>query len=131
MSLRREIPMPVIALLSIDQLKIQAGSDARDARLFPVDDLPELAFDHDRILQRARERLEEKAGVTDVVRGLMPSSFTLGELQRVFETASGQAADKRNFRKKLKAMGVVEPIGEERRSGASRPAQLYRATQSP
>jgi 8-oxo-dGTP diphosphatase len=123
----RVITVAYIALARFDQLRIEAGSDARDARLFPIDDLPELAFDHDRILMRARERLRDKLEVADVARLLMPAEFTISELQQVCETISGELTDKRNFRKRLKLLDVLVDTGEQRRAGPSRPARLYRA----
>jgi 8-oxo-dGTP diphosphatase len=123
----RVITVAYVALARFDQLRIEAGSDARDARLFPADDLPELAFDHDRILLRARERLRDKLEVAEVARLLMPAEFTISELQRVCETISGEPIDKRNFRKRLKLLDVLVDTGEQRRAGPSRPARLYRA----
>lgn len=125
----RVITVVYIALAAFDQLHIEAGSDAKDAQLFPVDDLPELAFDHDRILLRARERLKDKFDIGDVAREMMPAEFTLSELQQVCESVSGVAVDKRNFRKKLKNLDVLSDTGEMRQAGPSRPARLYRAIQ--
>ena len=108
----------------------EAGSDAADAQLFAVDELPELAFDHAKILRRAKQRLRDKLDIADIVRQLMPGRFTLSELQRTHETISGTESDKRNFRKKLKTLEIVEPTGENRQGGPHRPARLYRATRN-
>jgi hypothetical protein len=56
----------------------------------------------------------------------MPEGFTLTELQRGCEAVSGAPIDKRNFRKKLKVLEIVEATGEVRRDGPHRPAHLYR-----
>ena len=122
----RVITVAYIALAAGDDLKPEAGSDASDARLFFVDDLPELAFDHAKILGHAVERLRERLDTEGVARRLMPASFTLTELQRACEAVSGAAIDKRNFRKKLKALDLVEPTGKSTLRGPHRPAQLYR-----
>jgi 8-oxo-dGTP diphosphatase len=127
----RVITVAYIALARFDQLRIEAGSDARDARLYPVDDLPELAFDHDRILMRARERLRDRLGITEVARLLMPAEFTISELQSVCESISAEPVDKRNFRKKLKMLDVLVDAGALRQKGPSRPARLYCAKQAP
>ena len=123
----RIITVAYIALAAADQLEPQAGSDASDARLFDVDDLPELAFDHAKILGHAVERVRAKLGVEEIARELMPGHFTLTELQRACEAVSGTRMDKRNFRKKLKALDLLAPAGEGTRGGPHRPAQLYRA----
>jgi 8-oxo-dGTP diphosphatase len=122
----RVITVVYISLAAADQLNLEAGSDASDARLFFVDDLPELAFDHSRILGHAVERLRERLDTEGVARRLMPASFTLTELQQACAAVSGAASDKRNFRKKLKALDLVEPTGETTQGGPHRPAQLYR-----
>lgn len=123
----RVITVAYIALAPVEQLTIRAASDARDARLFDVDALPELAFDHDTILRRARQRLRDKLDLADVIGKLMPAGFTITELQRVYESISGGPVDKRNFRKKLRKLDALSATGQERRAGASRPARLYRA----
>lgn len=103
-----------------------AADDATAARWFSLHDLPPLAFDHAEILDYARLRLRYKVEYTNVVYSLLPDTFTLTELQRVYELILGRALDKRNFRKKIGALDLVEPIGGQRRVGAHRPAKLYR-----
>ena len=122
----RVITVVYISLAASEELKLVAGSDASDARLFFVDELPELAFDHGKILGHAVERLRERLDTEGVARHLMPARFTLTELQQACESVSGTAIDKRNFRKKLKALDLLEPAGEGIRRGPHRPAQLYR-----
>lgn len=122
----RVITVVYIALAAADQLQLEAGSDAKEVRLFRVDELPELAFDHARILARALERLRDKLDTVGVARQLMPENFTLSELQRACEAVAGMRVDKRNFRKKLKALDLVEATGESRQEGAHRPARLFR-----
>jgi 8-oxo-dGTP diphosphatase len=122
----RVITVVYIALAVAGRLELRAGSDAEDARLFCIDELPELAFDHARILRHATERLRERLDTEGVVRRLMPERFTLTELQRACEAVAGSGVDKRNFRKKLKALDLLQATGEERRDGPHRPARLYR-----
>ncbi len=122
----RVITVVYISLAAADRLRLQAGSDASDARLFHIDDLPELAFDHSRILEHALERLRDRIDTESVARQLMPDRFTLTDLQRACEAVSGDTIDKRNFRKKLKTLDLVEPTGRVMQGGAHRPARLYR-----
>ena len=123
----RVITVVYIALVPADRLDLQAGSDAKEARLFRVDDLPELAFDHAKIIRHAIERVQDRLDTAGVATRLMPESFTLPELQRACEAVAGTRFDKRNFRKKLDALGLVEATGELRQGRAHRPAKLYRA----
>ena len=122
----RVITVAYIALVPSDRLEFEAGSDAADAQLFGIDALPELAFDHNKILRRARERLRDKLDIGDVATLLMPVEFTLSELQRAYETVTDVSVDKRNFRKKVTSLGLLEATGEDKRDGAHRPAKLYR-----
>ena len=123
----RVITIAYLAIVPIDRLEIRSGSDAADARLFDVESLPKLAFDHAKILARARARLREKLDEPRTVLELVPEPFTLPSLQRAHELVLGRPLDKRNFRKRILASGCIEPIGEKRRDGPHRPAALYRA----
>ena len=93
-----------------------------------ADRLPRLPFDHDRILEAARERVRGKAAYSTLPAYLLPPHFTLSELQGVYELAMGTRLDKVSFRRKVEEQGLVEPVLGERRGGAHRPAQLYRLT---
>ncbi len=104
-----------------------AGSDAAELAWFAVDGLPQLAFDHGAIVDRALERLRAKLDYSTIAFQFMPRKFTLGELQGVYETILGAPLDKRNFRKRIQALGMVRPLGEVRRAAGRRPAALYRA----
>jgi 8-oxo-dGTP diphosphatase len=121
----RVITVVYIALAPADRLELQAGSDANEARLFPVDALPDLAFDHARIIRHAVERIRERLDTADVARRLLPESFTLSELQQACEAVAGTPFDKRNFRKRLKALDLVEATGKLRDGAAHRPAKLF------
>lgn len=123
----RVVAVSYFALVAADQ-RPAAGSDAAEARFHPMSSLPQLAFDHDRILAYALERLRNKLEYTTVGFQLLPAKFTLSELQRVYEAILGRALDKRNFRRKLSLLGILTPLNEKRESGR-RPAQLYRFSQ--
>ena len=123
----RIITVAYIALLPVDRLHIEAGSDAMDARLFGLQELPELAFDHAKILRRAFERLQQYFADASTALHLLPETFTMSQLRRVHELVMSETLDKRNFSKKMQASGLVTPTGEKQKVGSHRPAALYRA----
>jgi 8-oxo-dGTP diphosphatase len=104
---------------------VKGGGRYGDVAWFPVRRLPPLAYDHDEMARCALERLRGKLAYTNIVYGLLPAEFTLRELQDVYEAILDRALDRRNFRKKLLATGLLEPLQRQRR-GAHRPATLYR-----
>lgn len=89
-----------------------------------VGDLPPLAYDHRAIVATALGRLRAKLTYTNVVYSLLPPTFTLSELQEIYEAILGRPLDRRNFRRKILSLGLLRPAGGERR-GAHRPAALY------
>jgi 8-oxo-dGTP diphosphatase len=84
-----------------------------------------LAFDHADIVEYALTRLRYKLDYTSVGFQLLPRKFTLTELQRVYEIILNKKLDKRNFRKKILSLGILEPLHETKMEGPHRPAQLY------
>jgi 8-oxo-dGTP diphosphatase len=122
----RVITVAWYALIPSDKLQVRAATDAEAVGWFALDELPELAFDHARIVAMAHERLAAKLDYSTIAFQFMPARFTLGELQRVYEIILGQEIDKRNFRKWVLALEQIEETGERRRDGAHRPAMLYR-----
>ena len=124
----RVITVAYFALLSADeaaQQMIHSGSDAGEAAWWNIYALPELAFDHERILDYALQRLRWKLEWTALGFLLLPKEFTLSELQKVYETVLHEGLDKRNFRRKILSAGVLEATGNMR-AGDHRPAKLYR-----
>ena len=122
----RVISVASYALVPSGRLTLRAASDAEDVSWFAFDALPDLAFDHPRIVRMAHERLAAKLDYSTIALQFMPERFTLGDLQDVYETILREPQDKRNFRKRILALDQIEPTGEQRRNGAHRPAMLYR-----
>ncbi len=90
----------------------------------PVAHLPPLAYDHEEVVATALQRLCAKLEYTNLVYTLVPPAFALSELQDVYEAILARRLDRRNFRKKLLASGLLRPLGRKRR-GAHRPAALF------
>ncbi len=101
---------------------------APDVQWFPLaagKAAPKLAFDHGAILAAAVARLRNKVEYTSLPAYLMPSEFTLPDLQRVYEIVLGRSLEKSAFRTRILAADMIEPT-EKMRRGPNRPAQLYR-----
>lgn len=122
----RGITVAYYALIPSDKLKIKAASDAAGTSWFGMQELPELAFDHQEILKLAQQRLVAKLDYSTIALQFMPQAFTLSELQQVYELISGEPVDKRNFRKRILSLNLIRETGKERKAGAHRPARLYR-----
>ena len=119
----RIISIAYFALISAGH-QLKAGTDASEASWWPVHQFPSLAFDHAQILAYAIERLRNKLEYTTVGFQLLPSKFTLGELQAVYEAILEKKLDKRNFRRKIAELKILKPL-KEYRSDVGRPAQLF------
>ncbi len=122
----RIVTVAYYALVKMDGHDIKATADARRAAWFSIDDLPELAFDHDRILEAALERLKGKVRYQPIGFELLPKKFTLSQLQKLYEVVLEQKLDKRNFRKKILNMELLIPLDEVQEDVAHRAARLYR-----
>ena len=93
---------------------------------FGLDDLPRLAFDHGRIIDKAIERLRGKVRYAPIGFELLPPRFTLTQLQRLYEIILERPLDKRNFRKKILSLELVVETDEVQRGVRHRAARLYR-----
>jgi 8-oxo-dGTP diphosphatase len=122
----RVVTVAYYALVNLQGHAIQATTDARSAAWFALDDTPALAFDHNRILQTGYERLKGKVRYQPIGFELLPPKFTLRQLQHLYEKVLDRELDKRNFRKKILGMGLLEELDEVEQDVAHRAARLYR-----
>jgi ADP-ribose pyrophosphatase YjhB (NUDIX family) len=110
---------------------IPAGIDPQvpaDTAWHPVDELPELAFDHLTVVLAGRERLRAKLSYTNIGFALAPPAFTIAELRRLYRAALGHDVSATNLQRVLLRRRLLEPIGELRPPGRAggRPAAVYR-----
>jgi len=124
----RVVSVAYFALIHAAGIALRTQPKYADVRWWPCMTLPPLAYDHNAMIAYARQRLEWKLAYTNVVWSLLPRRFVLTELQKAYEAVLGRQLDKRNFRKKILALRLVEPVGEMAMRGAHRPAMLYRFT---
>lgn len=114
------------ALVRLPEETILGDTDAVDAAWHSLDELPELAFDHAGILQTAHHRLRRRLREQPIGFELLPGKFPLRDLQNLYEQVLGRPLDKRNFRKKVLATGVLEELDEWEKDVQHRAARMYR-----
>lgn len=121
----RVITVAYFALIPWSNLDQPESKKVADLKWFPAEQNPKLAFDHKEILHSAVQRLRAKVTYSNIVYGLLPAKFTLSELQRIYEIILDDTLDKRNFRKRMLASGLLHETGKKHLHGAHRPAMLY------
>jgi len=121
----RTYEYPYLALVRPDDHTLDPRTDAAEAAWFSIHDLPALAFDHDEIFQKAFARLCSKIRYAPLAFELLPKKFTLSQVQRLYELLLKTTFDKRNFRKRLLALGLLIESDEFEQNVAHRAARLY------
>ena len=121
----RVITVSHFALIREADVEVEHGSDAADAQWWRIDKLPRLAFDHSKILKVAIDRIRNKVRYEPLGFNLLPTEFSLSDLQRLYENILGRELDKRNFRKRIMAMEILKKKGMSKDTGG-RPARLYK-----
>ena len=131
-SRERVISIAFYALVNVnDYLKIKGGSDANKAQWFMIDELPELAFDHKKIIETALVRLQRSIYFEPIGFQLLDKEFTMPQLQSILailRPTKGEGAelrDRRNFAKKMLSLGYIVPIGKVVIASSNRPPLLY------
>ncbi len=121
----RVVTVAYYALVNLRDHKVRAATDAAQAQWVSVNELPDLAFDHDQILALALTRLRSKIRCEPIGFELLPQKFTFFQLQKLYETVLAQELDKRNFRKKFLKMELLQELDEFDDSAPYRPPRLY------
>jgi 8-oxo-dGTP diphosphatase len=121
----RVISVAYIALVRAEQ-QLEAATDASSVHWFPAASPPRpLAFDHERILAYALDRLRSKLEYTTIAFQLLPEVFSLPDLKHTYEQILDEHLDRGNFYRKIKAADLLEETNSFR-EGKGRPARLYR-----
>lgn len=112
--------------ISVCHLALVAPDVVGNTRWFPADNLPKLAFDHDRLVAAAVSRVRSKSSYSALPAYLLPETFTLSELQTIYSQVLGEPIEKSSFRRKLREQDFLEEVPGAFQGGRQRPAQLYR-----
>ncbi|MFC1741973.1 NUDIX domain-containing protein [Nanoarchaeota archaeon] len=122
----RVITTAFTAIIDSHKVKLKADTDAITAEWFDAYKLPKLGFDHKDIIDEALNDLRYEIQISNIAVQLLGNKFTLASLQKAYEVILDRKLDKRNFRKRIKELDVLQPLKETAMEGAHRPAQLHK-----
>lgn len=121
----RVISVAYFGLVRPNTFKIVASTDAEEVKWFNIDELPELSFDHKDILVKAIKRLKGKITYEPLGFELLDKKFPFSDLEKLYTTLLGREVDRRNFRKKILSLNVLDELDEKVSKGSGRPASLF------
>lgn len=122
----RERVITIAYYALVKKSDVVGGDDASEAHWFPIDNVPPLAFDHDRILRVALKTLKEKIHFMPIGFELLPSVFTMPQLQELYESILEVKFDRRNFSNKMLKLGILTVVGERPKNAGTRIPITYK-----
>jgi len=120
----RVISIAFFALINIKDYSIQMQLE-HEAKWFPLNEVPPLIFDHDKMVAKAKKRLQEKVVSHPIGFELLPTKFTLPQLQSLYEAIYEIPLDKRNFTKKILSLGILNKLTEKEKESSRKGAFYY------
>ena len=99
---------------------------AEDVAWFNIKKLPKLGFDHRKIIDAAIKRLRGKITYEPVGFELLEKEFPFSDLEKLYQTLLDQEIDRRNFKKKIVGLGILEELDETIQRKSGRPARLFK-----
>lgn len=120
------ISVSYYALVRPQDFQVVAHSDAEDVEWFNIKKLPRLAFDHKKIIDAAIKRLRGKITYEPVGFELLDKEFPFSDLEKLYMTLLDQEIDRRNFKKKITHLGILDELDYTVQRGAGRPARLFK-----
>lgn len=122
----RVVSVTYFALVSPNNFKISADTDAAEVQWFSINELPELAFDHDKILSIALKRLKSKINYQPIGFELLKKEFPFSDLEHLYQTILNRKIDRRNFRKKILSFCILTETDRIHQPSSGRPAKLFK-----
>jgi 8-oxo-dGTP diphosphatase len=120
----RVITIGYVSIVKMEEYSPEASYFANDVKWVDIEDIPTMAFDHNKIVIEAIDFLRKEID-NEVTSELLPKKFTLSQLQELYEIILNQKLDKRNFRKQILNKGVVSKTNEKQTGVSHKPAELY------
>ena len=122
----RVVSVAYFALVNPNKLILRADTDAEDAKWFVLRNMPKLAFDHEKIVQVAKQRLQSKLHYEPIGFDLLRAEFPFSDLEHLYKTILERDIDRRNFRKKILSLELVEETDKIHKPEAGRPSKLFK-----
>lgn len=123
----RMIAVSYLGLVDSSKVEIiKENINTKDVEWFNIKSVPNLAFGHNEILNKALEKLKDLIVLSDILKALLPNEFTMPELQKIYEGILDKKFDRRNFRKKILSLNIVDDTNKEISINGKKPSKLYR-----
>ncbi len=130
-SVMRMVAVAYIGVIDSSRVKVLRETiNTSNADWFSIDKIPGLGFDHEEILEEALNYLRSKIVSTDILKALFPHEFTIPEIQKTYEAILNKKFDRRNFRKKLLSLKLIEDTKKTGKFEGKKPAKLYKFKKS-
>jgi ADP-ribose pyrophosphatase YjhB (NUDIX family) len=120
----RVVSIAFFALINIAEYNDQLQDD-HEAHWFPLNKIPPLIFDHKEMVRKAKARLKQKVANHPIGFQLLPQKFTLQQLQYLYEAIYESPLDKRNFTRKILALGILKKLNEKEKESSRKGAFFY------
>ncbi len=122
--------MVAVAFIGIIDSKrvnvLRETNSTSNADWFPIDKIPPLGFDHEEILQEALIELRKQIVKSNMLKSLFPDGVTMPELQKTYEAILGKTFDRRNFRKKMLSLNLIDDTNTSDKFEGNKPAKVYK-----
>lgn len=123
----RMVSINYLGLINCNKVNVSKNTiNTKDAQWVSINLVPELAFSHNEILDNAIVKFKELVVQSDILKALLPKEFTMPELQKIYESIFNKNYDRRNFRKKIISLNIVEDTNKVVSNKTGKPAILYR-----
>lgn len=125
----RVVTVAYFGLVKSNTFKIMTSTDAEEVQWFDIAKIPSLSFDHNEILTSAITRLRGKITYEPLGFELLDTKFPFSDLEKLYTTLLGREIDRRNFRKKILSLNILDELEEKVSKGSGRPANLFKFNQ--
>lgn len=121
----RIIDIAFYGLVNIEKHNIKLNK-TNYAEFYDIDEKPELAFDHDEIIEFALKRVKRRIKYRPIGINLLPDEFTLNELENLYSSFLGKKFDKRNFRRRILEMDIIKLVNKVQKNPVGRKSNVYK-----